>query len=112
VLNGATQAAVATFHRRLDAFVHDERSYQAAVDLRLSAIEDTQALILAALNTLPNQLAAQFNAQLAANPPAPAQQQQNRLVPPLIVPPAAADQVSLNRLFLFTTCYLLVQLSN
>jgi hypothetical protein len=68
---------VATFHRRLDAFVHDERSYQAAVDRRLSAIEDTQALILGALNTLPNQLATVFNAQLlAANPPRAQQQQQ------------------------------------
>jgi hypothetical protein len=98
VLNAATQAAVATFHRRLDAVVHDERSYQVAVDLRLSAIEDTQALILGALNTLPNQLAAVFNAQLGANPtaqnPSRAQQQQQQQQnppPPLdaaVVPPA------------------------
>ncbi len=94
---------MATFHRRLDAFVHDERSYQAAVDRRLSAIEDTQALILAALNTLPNQLAAVFNAQQAVNPPpTPAQQQQNPLPPlnPLIVPPA--DQVSFFGLFVYS----------
>ena len=98
VLNAATQAAVATFHRRLDAFVHDERSYQVAVDLRLSAIEDTQALILGALNTLPIQLAAVFNAQLGANPTAQnppraqqQQQQQQNPPPPLdaaVVPPA------------------------
>ncbi len=91
MLNAATQAAVATFHRRLDAFVHDERSYQAAVDCRLSAIEDTQALILGALNTLPNQLAAVFNAQQAANPPRQQPQQQGHNNP--VVPPA--NQVSL-----------------
>jgi hypothetical protein len=98
VLNAATQAAVATFHRRLDAVVHDERPYQVAVDLRLSAIEDMQALILGALNTLPDQLTAVFNAQLAANPTAQnpphaqqQQQQQQNPPPPLdaaVVPPA------------------------
>jgi hypothetical protein len=68
VLNGATQAAVATFHRTLDQFVEKQRGVQVLNDRRLTAIETTQASILEALNALPNQIAAVFSAQYAENP--------------------------------------------
>jgi hypothetical protein len=72
VLNAAMQqAAVATFHHRLDAFIHDKHSYQAAVDCHLSGMEDMQLLILGALDTLPNQLVAMFNTQPTAGNPHP-----------------------------------------
>jgi hypothetical protein len=60
------------------------------MDLRVANLETSSQSILAALNTLPNQMVALFNAQYAQNPQHQHQQQQN-----------PAQQVSLLLLLLF-----------
>jgi hypothetical protein len=74
-----------------------------AADCRLSMIEDTQALILGALNMLPNQLATVFSTQLlAANPPRTQQQQQQGHDNPVV---PCADQVSYFYFFLYFSLF-------